>query len=106
LWQKSIKTTPFFVELWSTSSTPMNTRINGPQIVATKWRMKFFIIETKKHLLAAQQRYKSYVDTKQCDVLYAWGGGRYSPLCYVTTCVQREFIWGLIISSFGLMVTL
>ena len=28
-----------------------------------------------------------------------WGG--HSPLYYVTTCIQRAFLWGLFTSSFG-----
>ena len=42
----------------------------------------------------------------QCEVndihmFHCLGGGGHSHLCYVTTCVQGVFLWGLFTSSFG-----
>ena len=57
-------------------TTPVNRRISGSQVPAAKdfaLAMSNVISEAKKHLLAAQQRQKSYADTKRRDVSYEVG---------------------------------
>ena len=76
LWQKSIKIIPFLLNYGQHPSTPVNRRISGSQVPATNFfalAMSNVISKTKKHLLATQQRQKSYDDTKRCDVLYEVG---------------------------------
>jgi hypothetical protein len=66
-WQKSIKTTLFLLNYGQHPSTPVNRRISRSEVSAAKdfvLAMSNVISETKKHLLVAQQRQKSYADTK------------------------------------------
>ena len=75
-WQKSIKTTHFLLNYGQHPSTLVNRMISGSQILAIKdftLAMGTVISEAKKHLLAVQQRQKSYADTKQRDVSYEVG---------------------------------
>ena len=76
LWQEFIKTTHFLLNYGQHASTHVNRRISESQVSAATnlaLAMSNVISEAKKHLLAAQQRQKSYVDTKRRDVSYEVG---------------------------------
>lgn len=75
-WQESIRTTPFMLNYGQHPLTPLNRGISRCHVPAAKdfaQSMSSILQEAKKHLLAAQNRQKSYADTKRRELSFDVG---------------------------------
>jgi hypothetical protein len=75
-WQESIQTTPFILNYGQHPLTPLNIGINRWHVPTAKGlvqSMSSIMQEAKKHLLAAQNRQKSYADTKTREISFDVG---------------------------------
>ena len=75
-WQESIQTTPFMLNYGQHPLTPLNIGISRCHVPVAKGlvqSMSSIMQEAKKHLLAAQNRQKSYVDTKRREISFDVG---------------------------------
>ena len=76
VWQKSIQTTHFMLNHGQQPLTPLNIGMSRYHVLAAKdlvQSMSSIVKETKKHLLAARHRQKSYVDTKTREISFVVG---------------------------------
>ena len=75
-WQELIKTTPFMLNYDQHPLTPLTCGINRCHVPAAKdFTQSMFstLQEAKKHLLAAQDRQKPFVDKKRCEISFEVG---------------------------------
>ncbi len=75
-WQESIQTTPFMLNYGQHPLTPLNIGISRCHVPAAKdlvQSMSSIMQEAKKHLLAAQNRQKSYADRKRREISFDVG---------------------------------
>ena len=75
-WQESIQTTPFMLNHGQHPFTPLNIGISKCHVPATKdlvQSMSSITQEAKKHLLASQNKQKSYANTKRHEISFDVG---------------------------------
>ena len=76
VWQESIQTTHFMLNHGQHPLTPLNIGISKYHVPTAKdlvQSMSNIMQEAKKHLLATQNRQKSYADTKICEICFDVG---------------------------------